>query len=196
MTIDRDAMVSFVRHHHRMRTGFDGYFDANDAARLYCAEFVARALEAGGAAPIEKTPISVNPSVGVALRWLKIEASGVLLAGSLIDESNRAALIARRHSVQQVNAYQAMKRELHRGFATDQRLGNVFEWRGQTLRLRPAVADYYETGRWLAALGEFDVDPDRAAHLLAERVFEYERVAQHMSRTDASLHGAGQIGDH
>ncbi|HPF26358.1 MAG TPA: YiiX/YebB-like N1pC/P60 family cysteine hydrolase [Steroidobacteraceae bacterium] len=168
---DRSGLVAHVRRQHAARTPFDGYFDATDPSRLYCIEFVARALEAAGSPAIASTPVSRNHSVGVALRWLKVAAPELLLAGSLIDESRRVALIARRHSSGQVAAYHAMKRELHARFQMDQRLGHVLEWRGGSLRLRPAVAAYLEAGAKLAAEGGFDDDPDGAARRLAARWF-------------------------
>jgi hypothetical protein len=120
---------------------FDDVFDGRDARRMYCVEFVARALQSASARPIEPVPLSTNPSMRVLLDWLQIEASDLWLAGALLDDSRRVLLLDSGRSPARIARYFARKRELHRRFTADQRLGAVFEWR-RGLRIRPRVREY------------------------------------------------------
>lgn len=144
--IDRGALSDFARRRLLEKTPFDGHYDASDAAKFYCVEFVARALEAAGAAPREAVPATRNPSVRVALNWLGIDTPGFLLAGELVTEDRRVVLISRRFTEHEVARYFELKRELHRRFTDDQRIGNVVYWSHTHLRLRPRVDRYYESG--------------------------------------------------
>jgi hypothetical protein len=144
--IDRPKLEAFVREKARQRFPFDGKYDARDPAKFYCVEFVARALEAAGARPVAATPLTENRSVRVVLDWLGIGAPDMLVAGAVIADQHRVALLSRGLSEFQVGRYFALKQELHRRFTADQKLGSVLYWRQQRLRLRPAVEDYFESG--------------------------------------------------
>jgi hypothetical protein len=142
--VDPDRLAAFVRD--KRVFPFDGQYDAHDASKYYCVEFVARALEAGGAQPIAASPLTANASVQVALRWLGIGGPDMLMAGALIAGQRRVALLSRGLTEFQIGRYFELKRELHRRFTADQRLGNVLFWRDQRLHLRPAVEEYFESG--------------------------------------------------
>ena len=166
--VDREALAGFARARERERKPFDGRYDASDPTKYYCVEFVARALEAAGGAPIRATPATRNPSVRVALRWVEIEAPEFLLAGDLVAEERRVALVSRRLTAHEIARYFELKRELHRRFTDDQRVGNVMSWRHQRLRLRPGIDRFYEVGV------ANDVDPA----VLADEMFGPLREAQ------------------
>jgi hypothetical protein len=159
--VDREALAGFARARERERKPFDGRYDASDPTKYYCVEFVARALEAAGAAPIRASPATRNPSVRVALRWVEIDTPEFLLAGDLVDQERRVALVSGRFTEHEIERYFELKRELHRRFTEDQRVGNVMYWRLQGLRLRPGVDRYYEVG----------VANDVAPALLADEMF-------------------------
>lgn len=144
--VDRMKLTHFVREKRQQRFPFDGHYDSRDATKFYCVEFVARALEAGGAPPISATPLTANPSVQVALQWLGIDGPDMLMAGAVVAGERRVALLSRGLTEFQVGRYFALKRELHRRFTADQRLGSVLSWNHQRLHLRPAVEEYFETG--------------------------------------------------
>jgi hypothetical protein len=144
--IDRAALAEFARARLREKKPFDGHYDASDPAKYYCVEFVARALEAAGARPLQTVPATRNPSVRVALRWLDIDPPGFLLAGDLVTEDRRVALISNRFTEHEIARYFDLKRELHRRFTDNQRVGNVLHWKRTRLRLRPLVDRYYELG--------------------------------------------------
>ncbi len=144
--VDPEALADFARARERESMPFDGHYDASDPAKYYCVEFVARALEAAGAPPMQLAPITRNPSVRVALNWLDIDPPGFLLAGELVSEERRVALISNRFTEPQIARYFALKRELHRRFTDDQRIGSVVHWQRTRLRLRPLVDRFYEKG--------------------------------------------------
>jgi hypothetical protein len=143
--VDKAAVAAFARARHDDRTEFDPYFDWSDHTRLYCTEFAALALNAGGR-PLPK-PVRVrdNASMRVALDWLKVRAPEIVTAGSLTDEAERIALISRTLTAREVEAYFAAKRELHRRFTEDQKLGNIWSWSSwRGLQLRPQVAAFLD----------------------------------------------------
>jgi hypothetical protein len=142
--VDKVAVAAFARARHEDGTQFDPYFDWRDHTRLYCTEFAALALHAGGQQL--PTPIRVrdNASLRVALDWLKVRALEIVTAGSLIEGAERVALISRHYTAREVEAYFAAKRELHRRFTSDQKLGSIWSWSWQGLRLRPQVAAFLE----------------------------------------------------
>lgn len=143
---DRRVLADFARARWREHYPFDGRYDAADPSKFYCVEFIARALEAAGVAPIRATPMTRNPSVRVALEWLDIRSEEMLMAGTIIGRERRVALISRGLTESEIERYFVLKREVHRRFTMDQRLGNVMFWRGQQLQLRPRVDEYFEAG--------------------------------------------------
>jgi hypothetical protein len=142
--VDKTRVAAFARARHEDGTEFDPYFDWRDHTRLYCTEFAALALHAGGQ-PLP-TPVRVrdNASLRVALDWLKVRAPEIVTAGSLTDGAERVALISRLYSAREVAAYFAAKRELHRRFTDDQKLGNIWSWSWQGLQLRPQIEAFLE----------------------------------------------------
>jgi hypothetical protein len=169
--VDRSVAADFARAHRAAGTPFDDVFDARDATRFYCVEFVARALEAGGATPATGVDMSANRSLRVVLEWLEIGSPTILLAGELLHEDRRVLLADRRRTRAQIDAYFERKRELHRRFTPDQRLGNAFEWGVFGLRLRPKVRQFLDLDR---AVG-------REARVFAAELFgenPADRVAQ------------------
>ena len=49
-----------------------------------------------------------------------------------------------RQSAREVEAYFAAKRELHRRFTDDQKIGNIWSWSWRGLQLRPQVAAFLD----------------------------------------------------
>ena len=184
--VDRQQLAAFARQHHRARTRFDAYFDASDPSRLYCVEFVARAVEASGGMPVAASGVNRNASLRVALDWLKIDADSLLLAGTLVAPQRRVIRISREDTPEQMEFYFAMKRELHRRFTTEQKLGSLLQWKRQNLRLRAAVAAYYDAG--MAALaadaGAIRLDMNDAAVELAASMFGSVRIPGANSASD------------
>ena len=145
--IDRTKVVSFAQARYRDGTAFDPYFNWLDHDALYCTEFVALALHEGGASLPVTTTIRRNPSLQVALDWLKVAAKDLVTADALTVGAQRVALISRRDSPIQIAAYFAAKRELHARFTADQKLGNIWRWTWRGLALQPQVAAFIDAAR-------------------------------------------------
>jgi hypothetical protein len=145
--VDKAAVVAFARARHEDDTEFDPYFDWSDHTRLYCTEFAALALNAGGRPLPTPVRVRANPSLRVALDWLKVRAPEIVTAGSLTEGSERIALISRTMTAREVEAYFAAKRELHRRFTDDQKIGNIWSWSWRGLQLRPQIAAFLEASR-------------------------------------------------
>jgi hypothetical protein len=144
--VDMVRVADFARRNYSRKTPFDPYFDFGDHEKLYCTEFVAMALQSGGLEGIEVTTVRKNASLRVALDWLKIQTPGIVFAGALTRTGKPVAVLSKTYSPAQVAAYFALKRELHRRFTDEQRLGNVFVWRGGRLGLRPEIRAFLEAG--------------------------------------------------
>ena len=178
---DPQRLVDFARLHAARRTGFDGYFDARDAERFYCIEFIARGIEAAGGPTPSFTAVQRHDSLDVALKWLRIDAPQLWLASDVVDPQRRIALLSPTLTAAQINAWFAMRQELHRRFTPALRLGALFEWRMQSIHYRPAVARYLDAGL-AAALAEPERwlrDAAGLAALHAEREFGAPSPSQH-----------------
>lgn len=161
--ISTEAVVHYARAQYSQRAAFDGRFDADDASAFYCVEFVSRALQAGGADPLPRVPLTRNASMRVVLDWLQVKPAGLLLAGDLAEPSRRMWLLSRHYHPQQIDRYFALQRELHARFTPEQKLGALFRWGGFGLQWRPRIRDYLEIG-----LRNPAEDPVQ----LAQRLFE------------------------
>lgn len=135
-----DRVADFARRAWRERVPFDPYFNTADHSKLYCSEFVALALVAGGDQRSRTVPITPNPSARVALEWLKVPLAEIIPTGLLVDDAPQIALLSQLYSPAQIATHFEVKRELHRRFTSDQRLANVFAWRTfGGLRTRPEI---------------------------------------------------------
>jgi hypothetical protein len=142
IAIDSKRIAEFAQARHRDGTPFDVHFDWREHSSLYCTEFVAVALQAGGGALPQLTNIRQNPSLQVALDWLKVDAREIVTAQSLIRSAQRVALLSRDYSIEQLTAYFSAKRELHARFTDDQKLGNLWRWTWHGLALQPSIAEF------------------------------------------------------
>jgi hypothetical protein len=149
--VDRERLVAFAREQYLRATPFDAYFDSDDASALYCTELVALALAQAGMAPIEASATSDNASVGLARDWLRLRSHRVYLAGQLVAPMQEIGRWSADLRPAQIDAYFAVKRELHRRFDADARLGHLFVWSSAGLRLRDSVRRFYS-----AAMGAAD----------------------------------------
>lgn len=139
---DPAKLVAFARQSHARHVRFDPWFDLDDPERMYCTEFVALAMAAAGAPPVRTVPVNQNRSTGVVLDWLQIDAEYTIPAAALVADSERVALISRRHSPAQLSAWFALREELHRRFTPDQKVGNVLSFSAFTgLHFRPPVRE-------------------------------------------------------
>lgn len=139
--VDLDAVASYARASFDNKLAFDGLFDLRTSDSVYCSEFVARALEAGGHEPLRVTRRTTNPSLLKTMSWLELDAPSYLLAGHLIDDANKIARFSKRYTPSQLRAHFSFEKELHSRFDTSQRLGNVFQWTSSGPRYRKHLAE-------------------------------------------------------
>jgi hypothetical protein len=145
--VNKLEVVRFARARHADKTPFDPYFDWRDHSRLYCTEFAALALHAGGAPLPTPVPVRENPSLRAALTWLRVTADDIVTVASLTHASTRTAVMSRHWERREIDAHTDAKHELHRRFTADQRLGYVWSWSPLGLRLRPQIAEFLATSR-------------------------------------------------
>lgn len=148
--VNHEKVADFVVEQYQAKREFDPYFNAQDRDKVYCTEFVALALEAGGAPPVPLTPIQKNDSLAVVLKWLKVTAPSLILAQSMLSEERHVATFSRKLTPKQLRLYQAAKREMHARFTDDQKLGNVFRWTGGGLKYKDPVAQFFKRATLLA----------------------------------------------
>ncbi len=134
----------FAKRAYHERLAFDPYFDLRSTDAVYCTEFVAAALQAAGAPlPRGPAPRNANASLALTLDWLHVDTPAFWLAGDIVAGLTPVATLSRELTVSQIEARFAFKRELHRRFTVEQKLGNLFRWTGFGLRIRaPLVALY------------------------------------------------------
>jgi hypothetical protein len=142
--VDRERVVAFARSAFANKLPFDPYFDATDHDKVYCTEFVALALEAGGYPTIKLVPRNKNTSLSVAIRWLKLDNEMTLPADTLIEGAETVAVISHDLSMTEIRLWHEIRRELFRRFTPDQRLGYLFNWRGSELEYRQDVQTFID----------------------------------------------------
>lgn len=140
--VDPGAAALFARRAYLDKVPFDAHF-APDPDSYYCSELVARALEAAGGS-IRFSKFRDNPSLLVLRRWLGATHSSIITVSSLIEGARYAGTLTVYPSRATFNAYVAAKRELHRRFTPDQKLGNLFQIEDGKLQMRPAVGRFID----------------------------------------------------
>ena len=160
--LDVAAALDYARRHTERGTPFDPYFDETEHAALYCSEFVALALHAGGQPLAALLPSRSNPSLRRALDWLGVRAHRSWQPGTLVAEGTHIATLSSDRTRSQAAVHFAVREELHRRFTADQRIGFVFRWTGQGLALRAPVAAFMRAAERLV---DSDAPPPPAARL-------------------------------
>lgn len=150
-----DKMLAFARHHYEQETPFDPYFDSSDAKQLYCSEFIALALQAGGSGPQPQTAMRNNRSYTLVRDWMGVRATHLFLPGQFADPEREVALWSPHMTRPQIEAFFEIRRELTRRFDENTRLGHLFQWTGN-LYLRAEPRRFLEST--LAAVKSFTGD--------------------------------------
>lgn len=172
--VDRARMAAFARRHHQARTPFDAYFDADDRSRLYCTEFVAAALEHSGAGPVPLSRMRANRSLRVFLGWLGINAERHYQAADLLVGASPVGALSLRYTLTQARVHFAVRREIHRRFTQDQRLGHVVQRNRLGIEERAQLRRFEVAAQRLFAAPDpvpAQADADQAVQRLADRMF-------------------------
>lgn len=138
--VDRAKVAAYIREKREHGILFDAYFRWDEHERLFCTEFVALALAAGGAKLPAAVPVRKNPSLAVVIEYLAVQRDFVVPAGLFADPARYVGALGGFGSRTAAYCYFEAKREIHRRFTADQKLGNVFVWNGaDDLRLRDEI---------------------------------------------------------
>ncbi len=141
--VDATALVEFARAARARKIPFDTRFDANNDSQVYCAEFVAQAIQAaGGGAPVTRRR-SANRSLDIGLRWLGIHAERFIVPADLVTHWRSVGLVSHDYSPAQIQARFEFKAALHQRFDRDQRLGNLLRWHLTGPRVRDNVREAF-----------------------------------------------------
>jgi hypothetical protein len=143
--VDLDGVATFARQAYSQRLSFDRYFDSRTDETVYCTEFVAQALTAGGHLNIVATQRTTNVSLNRIMRWLKVDSPEFIVPADLLADAHRIVLISDRYSAAQIEARFSFKEQLHNRFTTSQKLGDIFRWTSLGPRLRPHLRQLYHT---------------------------------------------------
>jgi hypothetical protein len=167
--VDGQKVVAWARRKYAEKVQFDAYFDYTDHEKLFCTEMVELALEAGGKPPVALVPTrtSTHPSLRATLGYLKVPLDTALPAGLFDDPARRVGALGIVGSMTSAACFYEAKRELHRRFTPDQKLGNLFIFNTGDMVLRPELEAFLR-----AAVHLFDgarVAPSEAAIALAVR---------------------------
>ncbi|MFC1664094.1 YiiX/YebB-like N1pC/P60 family cysteine hydrolase [Pseudomonadota bacterium] len=188
--VDREKMVEFALATHKAKTPFDPYFNNQEHEALYCTEFIALALVAGGHDPIKPVLNRKNESLGVMLKWLNITSTETILAGSFIEPDRYVGTLGTFPSRRKMRLFNELKRELHARFTPDQKLGNIFRVENKNLRFREPVYRFLNEG-----LNLFDFvaeEPDLDTMRQAIKVLADEMLGEVPQLALQSLVGPGQ----
>ncbi len=171
---DPDLIVRYAVEHFEKKTPFDPYFRFDEHDAFYCTEFVALAIEAagGGLPPLESFP--ANPSLTRVRDWLGISDVGTVQARQLIDSERLVTTLSALRTQTRFLVYIELKREIHRRFTADQKLGNLFEWTGKNLAFREPIVRFMTQGLQLYETDQQIPDATRIAadvRRLAESLF-------------------------
>ena len=123
--VDVDRMLAFVRQHHAAETRFDHLYDLSDQRALYCSEFVALAVQAGGGDPVVPIPAIDNRSISVIREYVGITTPSFILPGQLADVRRLVILVTPDMPVRHIAVHFEIRRELHRRFSRDARVGTL-----------------------------------------------------------------------
>ncbi|MBL4850318.1 MAG: hypothetical protein JKY65_32780 [Planctomycetes bacterium] len=138
--VDAKKVIAYTQDVYERQPEFDAYLDYSEHEKLFCTEFVALALEAGGHEPFKLVPIRQHPDYQRLLTWFKVERKLGLPAASFADESRWRASLGQLPCRTSAYSYFAAKAEVSRRFTADQKLGNVFRMEGiADIRLRDEI---------------------------------------------------------
>lgn len=167
-------MVDFAMRSHREKLPYDSLFDETDSSKVYCSEFIVRAIESGGGTPVSLRPRSRHPSIDAIYDGLGIESVKHYFVSDIIADASRVALFSKTLSKEQIGLYFAVREELYRRFTPDQKVGNIMRWTGFGLAFREPVKLFMERGvkqdfreqrddetlrEWVAALADEVLGP-------------------------------------
>lgn len=140
---DRKKIAAWVQRMYEEQPPFDPYWNWKDEEKLFCTQFVQQAIVAGGGKkqPLER--IRQHPGLLRLLNWFKLATDYNIPAGLFADPERFVAALGQFPCRRAAYCYFAAKRELHRRFSDEQKLGNLFVLEGVAdILLRPEINDF------------------------------------------------------
>ncbi|MFO0757803.1 MAG: hypothetical protein U0359_15010 [Byssovorax sp.] len=139
--VDGEKVAAFARQKMKEGVKFDAYFRFDEHEKLYCTELVQLALEAGGDKPRALAEVTDNPTILESMKWLGVQQGSATIPPIFFHSPDRvAASLGRFPTRTAAYAYFEAKRELHRRFTKDQRIGFLFDmkWTGD-IEVHPEI---------------------------------------------------------
>lgn len=153
---DPEKVGAFVKQKYAEGVEFDGHFDFGDHTKMFCTELVELAIRHAGGAPSELEPSNPNPSIAASMEWLGVPPGVALPAGRYADPSRYVGALGQFPTRTSAWAYFEAKRELHRRFTTDQRIGFLLSVDNNgRIDVRPEITNFT-----IAASRLFNGDPN------------------------------------
>ena len=141
--IDPARAVAFAKQKFAEGVEFDAFFDNRSHDKLFCTELVQLELIAGGAKPVPMDTVRANPSLKLAMQWLGVPLGEALPPIFFVDQKNYVGSLGQFSSRTAAYSYFEGKRELHRRFQKNQRLGFLFVLHGSgDISARPEIDDF------------------------------------------------------
>jgi hypothetical protein len=144
-TFDRKALGRKVVEMYEARVAFDPRWDFTDRDALYCTEFVGVVYASFGIPMPALVQSNPNPSIQAFLEWFGVKApTGGLPGGAFAENTRTVAVFSTWGNRAAALAHFEAKRELHRRFTMDQRLGNLLALDGMEMVIRPPVEAFLQ----------------------------------------------------
>lgn len=140
---DGDKIAAFARQKLREGVEFDPYFDFGDHSKLFCTELVELAIRSAGGPARELESTNPNPSIVEGMKWLGVPPGVALPVGNYADPKRFVAAFGQFPTRTAAWSYFEAKREIHRRFSPDQRLGYVLSIDGRgRIDVRPEISAF------------------------------------------------------
>jgi hypothetical protein len=153
---DGEKIASYARAKFAEGVEFDSHFDFHDHTQLFCTELVALAVESAGGPAYAPEPSNPNPSIVIGMKWLGVPPGEALPAGLFAEPARFVAALGPLPTRTAAWSFFEAKRELHRRFTMDQRLGYMLSIDGNgQISVRPEIAAFTDRAARL-----FDGDPN------------------------------------
>lgn len=140
---DPDKLAAFVKAKYAEGVEFDGHFDFADHKTMFCTELVELAIRHAGGPAQELEESNPNPSIVESMKWLGVPPGVVLPAGRYAEPSRYVGALGQFPTRTAAWAYFEAKRELHRRFTADQRIGYMLSVDKQgRIDVRPEITAF------------------------------------------------------
>jgi hypothetical protein len=140
---DGEKIAAYARQKYVEGVEFDSYFDFHEHSRLFCSELVALAIAHAGGPAMKPEPSNPNASVALGMKWLGVPPGEALPAGAFADPSRYVGALGQFPTRTSAWLYFEAKREIHRRFTPDQRLGFVLTLgKNGQVDVRPEITSF------------------------------------------------------